>query len=118
MNRTCLDCGAALKGRIDKKFCDDLCRSNYNNRIKSEDTIVIRSINQILKRNRDILKSLNPDGKTKVKFKTLLHNGFDFTYHTHTYETQKGTVYHFCYEYGYLRLENDELLIVKREERV
>ncbi|MFA6947300.1 MAG: DUF2116 family Zn-ribbon domain-containing protein, partial [Pedobacter sp.] len=33
MERECLDCGAALRGRTDKKFCDDQCRSNFNNRM-------------------------------------------------------------------------------------
>ncbi|RYF12576.1 MAG: DUF2116 family Zn-ribbon domain-containing protein, partial [Flavobacteriales bacterium] len=37
MNRFCLDCNTEIKGRADKKFCDDQCRNNYNNRRKSED---------------------------------------------------------------------------------
>ncbi len=30
--KTCLTCGAPLIGRVDKKFCDDYCRSMYNNK--------------------------------------------------------------------------------------
>ena len=30
-NKKCLSCGKLLKGRVDKKFCDDYCRNNYNN---------------------------------------------------------------------------------------
>ncbi|MBE8715542.1 hypothetical protein [Sphingobacterium hungaricum] len=117
MERFCLDCGTLLKGRIDKKFCDDQCRSHYNNHVKADDSLVIRSINQILKKNRSILKSLNPDGKNKVKRKSLMQKGFDFTYFTHTYSTQKGSLYYFCYEYGYLNLENEEVLLVRRGEK-
>jgi hypothetical protein len=46
----------------------------------------------------------------------LLEKGFDFTYYTHTYKTQKGVVYFFCYEYGYLPLEKDFYFLVKRGE--
>jgi len=29
--RKCLHCDHVLKGRTDKKFCDDYCRNTYNN---------------------------------------------------------------------------------------
>jgi len=117
MERSCLDCGKPVKGRTDKKFCDDLCRNNYNNRLKSGDNPIIRKINLILKKNRTILFKLNPDGKTKITRKKLLSAGFNFDYQTHTYLTQNKNIYIFCYEYGYLQLENDDLLLVKREEK-
>ncbi|MES2418373.1 MAG: hypothetical protein V4541_09305 [Bacteroidota bacterium] len=115
MDRFCLDCNAFLKGRADKKFCNDLCRSNYNNRLKVDDHHYINSINQILRKNRNILKSQNPTGKTRVKRSSLIRKGFDFSFHTHYYTTKSGNFYFFCYEYGYLLLENNEALLVKRE---
>lgn len=117
MERLCLDCGTPVKGRTDKKYCDDLCRNNYNNHLKAEDNSFLNEVNRVLKKNRDILRLKNPEGKTKVKREVLLRKGFDFNYHTHTYATQKGTTYIFCYEQGYLPLENDEYLLVKREEK-
>ena len=36
-SKVCLACGKPLKGRIDKKFCDDYCRNNYNNQQKAKD---------------------------------------------------------------------------------
>ena len=116
MEKTCLDCGSTIKGRADKKFCDDQCRSNYNNRLKAETTGIVKTINQVLGKNRKILEKLNPEGKAKVAKAKLLKEGFNFTYLTHTYSTQKGQTYKFCYEYGYLELEQDWLLLVKREE--
>lgn len=44
MDRSCLDCGKALVGRADKKFCDDSCRNNYNNRIKNDYSIVVKKL--------------------------------------------------------------------------
>lgn len=115
MDRFCLECNILLKGRTDKKFCDDQCRSNYNHRLKVNDHSFINSVNQILKKNRKILKTQNPS--IKVKRDALLSKGFDFNFHTHTYVTKKENVYIFCYEYGYMALENEELLLVKREAK-
>lgn len=114
-SRLCLDCGEVLHGRIDKKFCDDQCRSNYNNKLYSENSTVVKQINSILKRNRKILEELNPSGKTRISRKKMLGRGFDFMYLTAFYKTGTGKTYYFCYEYGYLLLENDEVLLVKRE---
>lgn len=118
MEKTCLDCGTIVKGRTDKKFCDDQCRNNFNNRLKSEDGSLLKQINQALKKNRNILQKLNPNGKTRISRDKLLKQGFDQAYHTHIYETQKGAVYRFVYEHGYLMLENDEILLVKNDKQV
>jgi len=116
MEKKCLDCGRPLAGRADKKFCDDGCRGNYNNKRNSEENNYLRRVNSILKRNRRILEILNPDGKAKVTWKTLMREGFNFEYITEMYETGKGLQYRFCYEYGYLLLEDDEILLVKRKD--
>jgi len=115
MERLCLDCNTAVKGRSDKKFCDDLCRNNYNNKLKGQDNIFVKDINHVLKKNRTILAKFNPEGKTKISKKKLLTAGFNFDYHTHNYSTLNGNTYVFCYEYGYLPLINDEFLLVKKE---
>jgi hypothetical protein len=103
----CLDCGEVIHGRADKKFCNDMCRNNYNNQLNSSSYNLIRNINNILRRNRRIMEELNPSGKTKTTREKMLVKGFDFEYFTH----------HFCYEYGYLPLDGDEILLVKREEK-
>jgi hypothetical protein len=52
----------------------------------------------------------------KVQKTKLIEKAFSFKYFTHTYTNKKGNVYFFCYEYGYLLLEGDLLLVVKRKD--
>jgi hypothetical protein len=114
MERKCLDCGNTLRGRADKKFCDDQCRSNYNNNIKSGQDSALKPINAILKKNHSVLCRVCPDLKTKLKKEDLLKHGFDLNYHTHIYKTQTGNTYYFCYDYGYMLLEDELVLVVKK----
>jgi hypothetical protein len=116
--RYCLDCGEVLHGRADKKFCNDQCRNNYNNQLNSSSYNLVRNINNVLKRNRRILEEANPTGKTKTTQKKLAVKGFNFDYFTSLYQTQNGKTYHFCYEYGYLPLDGDEVLLVKKEKQI
>lgn len=114
--RQCLECGEPFKGRIDKKFCSDICRVAFNNRQNSQDTLYIRTVNKILRKNRRILMSMNPTGKTKVSHTRLKSRGFDFNYFTSTYRTREGAVYYYCYDHGYLPIEKDWYLLVVRKE--
>ena len=112
-SKPCLQCGEPVSGRADKKFCDDLCRSNFNNKLNSDCTAEMRNINNILRRNRRILDSLvKPDGKSKVPRINLADQGFNFRFYTHTYTTRRGAEYRLCYDYGYMPVENDCILIV------
>ena len=114
--RLCHECGAPFRGRIDKKFCSDLCRVAFNNRLNSDEISYVRSVNSILRRNRRILMSMNPTGKNKVSHEKLITRGFDFNYFTSTYKTREGALYFYCYEQGYLPIEKDcYLLVVKKE---
>lgn len=118
VQKTCLECGRELVGRRDKKYCDDTCRSNYNNRIVGELSPEMRRINAVLKKNRKILETLlGTEAKIKVPGKRLKESGFDFLYHTHLYSTQTGNTYHYCYEFGLLSLEADFFLIVKKDRK-
>jgi len=44
--RLCLDCGEAIRGRADKKFCNDQCRSNYNNQLNNDSHNLVRNTNK------------------------------------------------------------------------
>ncbi len=116
MQKECLYCNEKLKGRSDKKFCDDSCRNAYNNQLNSDTTQLMRHINYALRKNRRILLQLNPTGKTTVHKSKMDILGFSFSYHTSITTTKAGATYFFCYEQGYLPLEKDFYLLVAREE--
>lgn len=118
IEKTCLECGKPVKGRIDKKFCDDWCRNAYNNKLNSDNSAYVRNVNNILRKNRRIIEELIPPGEETAKAsRTKLHQkGFNFTYFTNTYTNKKGATYFFCYEYGYLPVEGDYFFLVKRKE--
>ena len=76
--KTCLSCGKAVRGRSDKKFCDDYCRAAYNNDLKSAVNNFMRNVNNALGKNRRVLESLLPDGEptTKASRDKLIEKGF------------------------------------------
>ena len=116
--RLCISCSKPVKGRTDKKFCDDYCRNNYNNQLKADSSNLVRNINNALGKNRRILDSLLNSGEEMAKTTKdkLLQKGFQFKYITHIYTNKKGNTYFFCYDMGYLPLENDWYLVVRRRE--
>jgi len=116
--RTCLNCGEPIRGRVDKKFCDDSCRNSYNNQQTALTTNLIRNVNNTLKRNRNILEKIIPSGENLAKTTRdkLVRAGFNFKYFTHLYTNKKGNQYHYCYDYGLLELDGDWFLIVKGRE--
>ncbi len=116
--KVCLQCDKVLKGRSDKKFCDDYCRAAYNNELKGAANNFVRNVNNALGKNRRILESILQDGKTTANISKdkLLEKGFQFKYHTNLYTTKDGRTYFYCYEYGYWLQENNWCLVVKREE--
>lgn len=115
--KLCLECQNPIRGRADKRFCDDACRNAYNNRLNSNKNNIIRQINGILRKNRRILQEILGDEKIiKVSQDRLHKNGFDFEHLTHYLNTTKGQQYVFIYEYGYLPIANDQYLIVKKRE--
>lgn len=116
MKKDCLECGDTFIGRSDKKFCSDSCRNSYNNRLNSDENNFIRNTNNILRKNRRIIKEFIPTGKsTSVGRDKLLQKGFNFNLHTEIVITKAGKKYFFCYEYGYLQLAENKYALVKKD---
>jgi predicted nucleic acid-binding Zn ribbon protein len=115
MNKTCLECNEKIVGREDKKFCSDGCRNSYNNKINKDSTNYMRNINNKLRKNYRILAEANPDGKSKITKTKLLSKGFDFEYLTNILNTNTGNTYYFVYDQGYRKLEDDYIMLVRKE---
>lgn len=109
-SRNCPVCGKSFHGRIDKKFCTSHCRNAYHNRLNSDSNNYMRTIDHCLKRNRRILQLLlHARSFTKASMTQLQGKGFAFGYHTHTHVNRQGHVYRYCYEYGYLLMEDGQV---------
>lgn len=113
--KSCLACGDQILGRIDKKFCSDGCRNTFNNLRNRDSSNLMKNINNRLRKNYRILVDLNVAGKTKVTRNKLISEGFDFQYLTEILTTQKGHSYYFVYDQGYLKLEEEWIMLVKKE---
>ena len=115
MNKNCLECGDTIVGREDKKFCSDGRRNAYNNKINKDSNNFMRNINNKLRKNYRILCELNTEGKSKTNRTKLLSKGFDFDYFTNILQTKTGNTYYFLYDQGYMALENDYFMLVKKD---
>lgn len=115
MKKQCLECSEEFVGRSDKKFCSDYCRNSYNNKVDSDSKNLIRNINNRLKKNHKVLTKLNNTGKTKIPKSKLIDQGFYFQYFTNIYVTKTGNTYYYIYDQGYLSLDNDFYLLVRKE---
>ena len=114
--RTCLNCQASIKkGRSDRKFCDEGCKNEYHNAQKNEDRQQILEIEKMLKNNWKILKKVLGTKKEEIVTKErLLKMGFEFEYHTHyVVSVIKSNEYIFCYNYGYWKMDDGKLKVVK-----
>ena len=113
---TCLFFGRPLRGRIDKKFCDNGCKNEHNNHLQREERAAINPIAAILKQNRRVLRRCFGANHTRVVYGTeLLQAGLRFEYYTHHhYTNQQADLYVFCYDYGYLPMADGKYLIVRK----
>jgi len=115
MQKQCLECGGKIVGREDKKFCSDYCRNAHNNKVNKDSKNLIRNTNNRLRKNYKTLMDLNKSGKTKVTRSKLINNNFDFNYFTSIYTTKTGNTYFYVYDQGYLPLENEFYLLIKKD---
>ena len=115
--KNCLECGEVIVGRIDKKFCSDLCRNSHNNDRLIHINKKLSNTNSILKKNRQILERLIEQRIRKISRENLLRQGFNFYYITGMeYDSVKCFCF-YCYEYGYYVLEGNYYKFLKRPDK-
>ena len=109
--KKCPYCNRIISGRTDKMFCDDKCRNNYYYKVNNEQKNYIRKINRVLLKNRGILRSINPSGRTSVPKRYLDELGFDFDCFTSIHKTKKGKDYYLVYDQAF-SIEDDRVGLV------
>lgn len=75
--------------------------------------------NQVLRKNRTILKTLCPQGKATVRKEVLMSMGFDLDSFTSIFVTGSKQVYYLCYDYGYTPIREgsiEKALIISRQD--
>jgi len=118
LTRQCVQCGDPVRGRSDKKYCSDDCRTAYHNSNNRNVSNYMLKVNRILRKNRRILAKFNPHGKSYITKEKLLMAGFNLAYCTTIYKTKGGATYFFCYDQGYLEKNEEVFTLVTRKEYV
>lgn len=116
-SKTCRECGKPLgPGRVDRKFCSDSCRTEYNNKSRrglhfhidegGEPVATvsleraIKHIQAVVLNNREILKQIPAAKSTSVPVEHLEDLGFTFQYCSSA-RVINDQLHRFCYDYGY-----------------
>jgi len=104
IQNSCLSCKKELSGRVDKKYCNEHCKSAYHY-VKAQELApnFFNKVDNQLKLNRRILKQFNKAGKATVRADKLIEAGFNPFFFTHYWKNKNDDVYLFCYEYGFLK---------------
>lgn len=72
----CLECGAVLYGRSDKKFCTCSCKNRYYNRQRADDRKARNREIITLTKNYTILDDLLREGRDSIDMLDVLALGF------------------------------------------
>lgn len=105
--KKCPVCNSEVKGRKDKTYCSESCKSSHQYERRTKEESFFLQVDRQLKINRKILKRYNQTGYTTLRKEVLLEHGFNPRYFTHYWKNQKGQVYLFCFDFGFLEVEQN-----------
>ncbi len=112
--RICRMCGRPVSGRVDKKFCDDHCRSNFNNKARSRAAAEIRLVNSILRHNRRVLNSMvMDDDETYALRSSMDERGFNFNFYTQQQTLDDGNIVMLCYDYAWRHIDEIRVKVMR-----
>lgn len=115
--KLCDFCGSPVgKGRSDKKYCSEACRSEANNQNKLPE--FIPAINNILVKNWKILKDcLGTKDRCKMRVRDLGGRGFNFKFTTaERLNDGDGYCYYFCYDMGYMLVDEETRVVIVQDD--
>ncbi len=114
---TCTQCGAPIKGRVDKKYCSTKCKNDYNY-LHRQTNDIVKTIDNILHKNHRIMTQLFKDEKRKhfkVQKVFLSKMGFDFSYYTGTYLNSANKRYYYIYNFAWMEFSKQEIMVVQNK---
>jgi len=109
--RLCIECGKALIGRSDKKFCSEMCRNSFHNK-RNRGESVIQVTNRILLKNYRILHGFLAGNEREITIIRAKSEGFDFNLFTSVEFSASGEPCFYCYDTGYVILSDCRIKIV------
>lgn len=112
----CIECGARVRGRSDKKFCDSNCRNAFHNEKSRPIANEVRKINRHLASNRNTLERLQKDGVDRLPVQLLKSFGFDEMLFTSKVDTHDGGSIYFVYDQAFTIIDNEIVILVAQLE--
>lgn len=113
MNPSCIECGATLSGRSDKKFCSDYCRATWHNRLYRKSVSEQSPVTRILRQNYAVLTRLLGSGRHRADRHHLEQWQFNPAYCTASRRDPLGRRIYSCYSYTYRLTLSGGLRILK-----
>ncbi|MEN9640291.1 MAG: hypothetical protein RLZZ262_2160 [Bacteroidota bacterium] len=112
--KCCLQCKSPIHGRSDKKFCNDSCRSGFNNIKYADYNSHVKKVNQRLKNNYKVLQLLLKDEHARwVSEAALVAAGFQFQFYTHVHLHPDGALFKMVYTICYTAQDRSMYYIAK-----
>ncbi|WP_439697038.1 hypothetical protein ACFGVS_00750 [Mucilaginibacter sp. AW1-7] len=131
--KNCLECGLPLgAGRSDRKFCNDICRTAFNNRRRAgditkpaaahearpgqrspdRDSAAIKKVQDILVSNRSKLMHMHSLYETSMGLNEFYGFGVNLKYFTSEYnDDYYDKVFRMCFDYGY-HIDGDRVYLI------
>lgn len=113
MIQFCVQCEQELRGRIDKRFCSDSCRTQYHNEANRTRNQRYNRVHRGLKKNYTILKTFAKTGKSKLQLRELILLGFETTKVTGVKFAKSGKITFELYDLNYRISDKNQLEFVK-----
>lgn len=113
----CLECGTAVYGRADKKFCSTSCKNRHNNK-KRDVNKTRKPILSTIENNYQLLDFIVRSGCTYINLEDLKQMGFDPSYVTAQLSGDKGHREFRCFDIRYYQSATKIFKIRRIEEEI
>lgn len=119
VSKPCAFCQKPVRGRSDKRFCNDQCRNSLNSLKNAPANATIRSITNVLKKNRRVLEQLSGSGNTApIPKREMVNRGFQLEYCTQYIPQASGNPVICCFDFAYQVTANGKCRIINPKKQV